>query len=230
VLEGWARRGNRDEDRRNSALPDQSPKCSGCSLVRLRDVKEWAKRGAGATHDIHSQPGAILLLWYRVRAEGRFALLGSTISAHPPLGTLTRNRCPHTVPGDWVSELTRDGRHETALQQFRDRMTDSRSNLSDFTAVQRVRGDLSDAVQSALQSGHGKRHVYFAAYSARLTGQWRAALKDFWQLIATSLKRRAILNRYRRVMKRQRADEAKISSPHIKHFGLKAKPRFAPDM
>ena len=134
------------------------------------------------------------------------------------------------VPGDWVSELTRDGRHETALQQFRDRMTDSRSNLSDFTAVQRVRGDLSDAVQSALQSGHGKRHVYFAAYSARLTGQWRAALKDFWQLIATSLKRRAILNRYRRVMKRQRADEAKISSPHIRHFGLKAKPRFAPDM
>jgi hypothetical protein len=31
------------------------------------------------------------------------------------------------------------------------------SNLSDFTAVQRVRGDLSDAVQSALQSGHWKR-------------------------------------------------------------------------
>ena len=132
-------------------------------------------------------------------------------------------------PATGSSELTRDGRHETALQQFRDRMTDSRSNLSDFTAVQRVRGDLSDAVQSALQSGH-ERHVYFAAYSARLTGQWRAALKDFWQLIATSLKRRAILNRYRRVMKRQRADEAKISSPHIRHFGLKAKPRFAPDM
>jgi hypothetical protein len=50
------------------------------------------------------------------------------------------------------------------------------------------------------------------------------------QLIAASLKRRAILNRYRRVVKRQRADEAKISSPHIRHFGLKAKPRFAPDM
>ena len=81
-----------------------------------------------------------------------------------------------------------------------------------------------------LQSGHGKRHVYFAACSARVTGQWRAALKDFWQLIATSLKRRAILNRYRRVVKRQHADEAKISSPHIRHFGLKAKPRFAPDM
>jgi hypothetical protein len=53
---------------------------------------------------------------------------------------------------------------------------------------------------------------------------------DLLQLIATSLKRRAILNRYRRVVKRQRADEANISSPHIMHFGLKAKPRFAPDM
>jgi hypothetical protein len=42
------------------------------------------------------------------------------------------------------------------LQRFRDRMTDGRSNLSDFTAVQRVRGDLSDAVQSSLQSGHGR--------------------------------------------------------------------------
>jgi len=126
-----------------------------------------------------------------------------------------------------ASELTRDGRHETALQRFRDRMTDGRSNLSDFTAV-----NVFAAIcptRYSLQSGHGKKHVYFAAYSARLR-QWRIALKDFLQLIATSLKRRAILNRYRRVVKRQRADEAKISSPHIRHFGLKAKPRFAPDM
>jgi hypothetical protein len=46
---------------------------------------------------------------------------------------------------------------ETALQRFRDRMTDGRSTLSDFTAVQHLRGDLSDAVQSAVQSGHGNR-------------------------------------------------------------------------
>ena len=105
MLEGWARRGNRDEDRRNSALPDQSPKCSGCSLVSAGDLREWAKRGARATHDIHSQPGAILLLRYRVRAEGRFALLGSTISAHPPLGTLTRNRCPPvSVAGEEIPQ------------------------------------------------------------------------------------------------------------------------------
>jgi hypothetical protein len=46
---------------------------------------------------------------------------------------------------------------QTALQRFRDGMTDGRSNLSDFTAIQRVRGDLPDAVQSALQSGHGEK-------------------------------------------------------------------------
>lgn len=43
------------------------------------------------------------------------------------------------------------------MQRFRDRMTDGRSTLSDFTAVQRLRGDLSDAVQSAVQSGNGNR-------------------------------------------------------------------------
>jgi hypothetical protein len=131
------------------------------------------------------------------------------------------------IPFPATERLTRDWRQKTALQRFRDRMTDGRSNLSDFTAV-----NVFAAIcptRYSLQSGHGKKHVYFAAYSARLR-QWRIALKDFLQLIATSLKRRAILNRYRRVVKRQRADEAKISSPHIRHFGLKAKARFAPDM
>lgn len=52
---------------------------------------------------------------------------------------------------------------ENALQSFRDRLTDGRSNLTDFTAVQRVRGDLSDAIESAQRAGHGNR--------ARLLGQ-----------------------------------------------------------
>jgi hypothetical protein len=46
---------------------------------------------------------------------------------------------------------------ESSLQRFCDRMTDGQSNLSDFTAVQRMRGDLSDAVQFAQQNGYGNR-------------------------------------------------------------------------
>lgn len=46
---------------------------------------------------------------------------------------------------------------ETALQQFRGRMTDGRSTLSEFAAVQRLKGDLSNAVQSAQRSGFGIR-------------------------------------------------------------------------
>jgi hypothetical protein len=46
---------------------------------------------------------------------------------------------------------------EAALQQFRDRLTDGRSVLTDFTAVQRVRGDLSDAVQTAQRAGQGNK-------------------------------------------------------------------------
>ena len=38
---------------------------------------------------------------------------------------------------------------ETALQRFSDRMTDGRSTVSDFTAVQRLRGNICDTAQSA---------------------------------------------------------------------------------
>lgn len=46
---------------------------------------------------------------------------------------------------------------EAALQSFRDRLTDGRSVLTDFPAVQRVRGDLSDAVQTATRAGQGNK-------------------------------------------------------------------------
>jgi hypothetical protein len=44
---------------------------------------------------------------------------------------------------------------EAAL--VRNKLTDGTSNLTDFRAVQRVRGDISDKAQSALQSGHGNK-------------------------------------------------------------------------
>src|SRR5581483_10707294 len=46
---------------------------------------------------------------------------------------------------------------ESALAGIRNKLTDGRSNLTDFTAVQRVRGDISDMAQAAQQSGHGNK-------------------------------------------------------------------------
>lgn len=46
---------------------------------------------------------------------------------------------------------------EAALARVRARLTDGRSNLTEFNAVQRVRGDLSDAVESARRAGQGNK-------------------------------------------------------------------------
>jgi hypothetical protein len=53
-------------------------------------------------------------------------------------------------------------------------------------------------------------------------------LKDTWQLIGVVLKSLVILRPYRQAMKRQRADEAKTSSPHTRHFGLRRRQRSDP--
>lgn len=46
---------------------------------------------------------------------------------------------------------------ESALHGFRSRLTDGRSMLTDYTAVERVRGDLADSVQAAVRAGNGNR-------------------------------------------------------------------------
>jgi hypothetical protein len=46
---------------------------------------------------------------------------------------------------------------EAALANVRNKLTDGTSNLTDFRAVQRVRGDVADLAQSAAQSGHGNK-------------------------------------------------------------------------
>jgi hypothetical protein len=46
---------------------------------------------------------------------------------------------------------------ESALAGIRNKLTDGRSNLTDFRAVQRVRGDISDMAQAAQQSGYGNK-------------------------------------------------------------------------
>jgi hypothetical protein len=52
---------------------------------------------------------------------------------------------------------------ESALDGFRQRMTDGKSVMTDFTAIQRLRGEISDAVQKAVRAGEGNR--------ARMLGQ-----------------------------------------------------------
>ncbi len=56
---------------------------------------------------------------------------------------------------------------ENALQRLRSKLTDGRSNLTDFDALSRVRHQLSDDIQEAARSGRGNQ--------ARLMGQ---ALRD----------------------------------------------------
>lgn len=52
---------------------------------------------------------------------------------------------------------------ESALQRVRDRLTDDRSTLTEFQAIQRARGDLSDTIERARRAGEGNK--------ARLLGQ-----------------------------------------------------------
>ena len=119
---------------------------------------------------------------------------------------------------------------EGALPNIRNKLTDGRCNLSNFEAVQRVRGDVSDMAQSAAQSGYGNKAHLLRGYFVNSINRWKTPVKDFFKLIVISLKRRVILRPYRQAVRRQHAGEAKTLSPHIRHFGLKARPRFAPDM
>ncbi len=60
----------------------------------------------------------------------------------------------HSIAGQ--SNIADDSA-EAILRRFRDKLTDGNSTLSDFTAIQRVRGDLSDAVQMAVRGGEGNK-------------------------------------------------------------------------
>jgi len=68
---------------------------------------------------------------------------------------------------------------ESVLDGFRRRLTDGRSNLTDFTAVQRVRGDLSDAVQSAVRAGQGNRARLLGAALRQLDAAMEQASSGF---------------------------------------------------
>jgi hypothetical protein len=80
---------------------------------------------------------------------------------------------------------------ETALQRFRDRMTDGRSMLSVFTGVQRLRGHLSDGVQCAVQSGNGNR----ARLLRGVLGEVDRALENAFQKYLAANRRSAQASR-----------------------------------
>jgi hypothetical protein len=70
---------------------------------------------------------------------------------------------------------------ESALASLRAKLTDGRSNLTDFRAVQRVRGDLSDAAQSAFQSGQGNKARLLRGALRELDTSLEAASPGFRQ-------------------------------------------------
>ena len=51
--------------------------------------------------------------------------------------------------------------------------------------------------------------------------QLENAVKVFTKPVGITLKRRVVSRLYRQAAKQQQADEARMSSPHIRHFGLK---------
>lgn len=68
---------------------------------------------------------------------------------------------------------------ESALQSVRARLTDGRSNLTDFTALQRVRGDLSDMAQSAQRAGQGNRARLLGGVLRQMDASMEAASPGF---------------------------------------------------
>jgi hypothetical protein len=58
---------------------------------------------------------------------------------------------------------------------------------------------------------------------------WRTQVKSSFKQTGITLKRRVVSRLYRQAAKQQQADEARMSSPHIRHFGLKPRRHSAAD-
>lgn len=70
---------------------------------------------------------------------------------------------------------------ETALEGFRGRLTDGRSVQTDFASLQRLRDDLSDAAQSAMQSGSGNKARMLRQIITELDASMERASSGFRQ-------------------------------------------------
>jgi hypothetical protein len=70
---------------------------------------------------------------------------------------------------------------EQALANVRARLTDGRSNLTNFEAIQRLRGDVSDMAQSAAQSGQGNKARLLRGVLHQLDQSLENASEGFFQ-------------------------------------------------
>ena len=75
----------------------------------------------------------------------------------------------------------------------------------------------------------GIKPCCFGAYCVNAVNHWKMQVKDFFRQIVILLKRRMILRRYKLAVRHQHADEARMSSPHIRHFGLRPRRVTVPD-
>lgn len=89
-----------------------------------------------------------------------------------------------TAPGQHLQ--TPNDSIESVLRSFRERI--ARVNPDDFAAVQRIRGDMADAAQNAMQGGYGNRARLIRGAISRLdtamenaSGGFRQANRDFAQ-------------------------------------------------
>lgn len=87
-------------------------------------------------------------------ADAEYAAVRTASNPVDLVGTINHlDRVIGTQPGQILTPA--NDSIEAALTPFRQRL--ARVNPDDFEAVQRIRGDMADAAQSATQSGHGNR-------------------------------------------------------------------------
>lgn len=83
---------------------------------------------------------------------------------------------------------------EAILGSYRARMTDGRGMLSDYVAVERLRGDLADAVQAATQSGKGNRARLLGQVLREVDGAMEDASQGFRQANANYQNRSGVID------------------------------------
>lgn len=121
---------------------------------------DQGRRVAGALAEGFDSPQTAAQMESRLTAQRGAAAdaeYGAVRSASNPVdlvGTINHlDRVIGTQPGQHLTPA--NDSIEAALTPFRQRL--ARVNPDDFEAVQRIRGDMADAAQSATQSGYGNR-------------------------------------------------------------------------